>query len=171
MEAKQPQKRPAELSPDRATLRRVQVLAQIHCSLAEAASVLLVSRKTLEQFLREHPKARQAWERGRALERVSLRRLQFLQTAKSPAMAIWLGKQYLGQKDPDSKESDRCGKKFGASFMALKLAMPSRHARIGSIMVPDRGLDCGPVRDKRASLGAGSHLPAETGMSLPLSAR
>ncbi len=111
MEAKQPPKRPAErpaeLSPDKATLRRVQVLAQIHCSLAEAASVPLVSRKTFEHFLREHPKARKAWERGRAFERISLRRLQFLQAAKSPAMAIWLGKQYLGQKDPDSKESDR----------------------------------------------------------------
>ena len=166
---KRPAERRAKLSPDKATLRRVQVLAQIHCSLAEAASVLLVSRKTFEQFLREHPKACQAWERGRALERVSLRRLQFLQAAKRPAMAIWLGKQILGQKDPDSKESDR--KRRSASFMALKLAMPSRHARTGSITVPDRGLGCGPVRDRRASLGAGSHLPAETGMSLPLSAR
>src|SRR5208337_3813320 len=63
-------------------------------------------RETFEQFLREHTKARKAWERGRALERISLRRLQFLQAQTSPAMAIWLGKQYLGQTDPDTKESD-----------------------------------------------------------------
>ena len=30
---------------------------------------------------------------------MSLRRLQFRMAEKSPAMAIWLGKQYLGQTD------------------------------------------------------------------------
>jgi hypothetical protein len=109
MVARQPKKRPVgrppKLTPDAATLKCVRGLARLACTHAEAAAVLLVSRETFERFLREHTKAREAWERGRVFERISLRRRQFLQAEKSPAMAIWLGKQYLGQKDPDTPES------------------------------------------------------------------
>ena len=48
--------------------------------------------------------AMEAWEFGRENGKVSLRRMQFLQARKSAAMAIWLGKQYLGQRDHDKIE-------------------------------------------------------------------
>ena len=37
--------------------------------------------------------------------KASLRRIQFEQAKKSPAMAIWLGKQILGQSDNPANES------------------------------------------------------------------
>lgn len=36
--------------------------------------------------------------------KLSLRRFQFQQAEKNPAMAIWLGKQYLGQRDKQIEE-------------------------------------------------------------------
>ncbi len=82
-------------------------LAQIHYTHTGAAFVLWVSRETFEQFLRRHRSARKAWDRGRAIERVSLRPQQFMQAETNPAMAIWLGKIYLGQRDPG-----RCQRRF-----------------------------------------------------------
>jgi hypothetical protein len=57
-------------------------------------------------------------ERGRAKGRISVRRkrMQLLE-AGSPAIAIWLGKQLLGQREPTSVELT------GAQGGPLKLTM------------------------------------------------
>ena len=41
----------------------------------------------------------EVFRQKRGVGKISLRRTQFHLAEKSPAMAIWLGKQYLGQKD------------------------------------------------------------------------
>lgn len=41
--------------------------------------------------------------------KVSLRRTQFQLAEKNTGMAIWLGKQYLGQKEPDSNDKPEQG--------------------------------------------------------------
>jgi len=91
--------RPPSLTPDDETLKKVRELAAIQCTKAEAARVLSVNRDTLSDFFRKHRKAEEAWSLGREAGKCLLRRHQFKLAQRSPAMAIWLGKQYLGQKD------------------------------------------------------------------------
>lgn len=70
-------------------------LASIFCTQEEIASVLDISVRTLqrdEEFCR-------VFEKGKEVAKSSLRRIQWKHAEKSAAMAIFLGKQYLGQKD------------------------------------------------------------------------
>ena len=73
----------------------VENLASIMCTQKEIASVLNVDVKTLrghEEFL---PILQKGYEKGKA----SLRRIQFKLAERNASMAIFLGKQYLDQKD------------------------------------------------------------------------
>jgi hypothetical protein len=81
-------------------LRQLTALAQLQCTQKEAARVLRVSHRLLVQFLADHAEARQAWDRGRSLGHVSLRRLLWRQAQHNPAQARFLGKHWL---DMDGK--------------------------------------------------------------------
>jgi hypothetical protein len=73
----------------------IEKLASIHCTQDEIASFLGVSVKTLQrdaEFCR-------LYKKGMDEGRMSLRRTQFKLAERNPAMAIFLGKQYLGQTD------------------------------------------------------------------------
>ena len=73
----------------------VEKLANIQCTQEEIASFLGISTRTLqrdEQFM-------ELFNKGRESGKMSLRRIQWKHAEKSVPMAIWLGKQYLGQKD------------------------------------------------------------------------
>ena len=70
-------------------------LAQIMCTQEEIASVLKVSVDTLSRT----PGFADVYKSGRESGKASLRRLQWKHAQNNPAMAIWLGKQYLGQTD------------------------------------------------------------------------
>ena len=73
----------------------VEKLANIQCTQDEIASFLSISTRTLqrdEQFM-------ELFNRGRENGKMSLRRIQWKHAEKSVPMAIWLGKQYLGQRD------------------------------------------------------------------------
>jgi hypothetical protein len=79
----------------------VEKLANIQCTQEEIASFLELSVRTLqrdEEFCRIYKKAQ---DNGK----MSLRRMQFKLADKNPTMAIWLGKQYLKQKDNIEVES------------------------------------------------------------------
>jgi hypothetical protein len=70
-------------------------LARIGCTDEEMASILGVSPDTLTRRFAEIIK------KGRSEMKMSLRRLQIrLAEEGSAAMAIWLGKQNLGQHEP-----------------------------------------------------------------------
>lgn len=73
----------------------VEKLANIQCTQEEIASFLGISSRTL---LRDE-KFKELFARGRENGKMSLRRIQWKHAEKSATMAIWLGKQYLGQKD------------------------------------------------------------------------
>ena len=63
-------------------------------SSAEMAAVLDCSKDTLERRYKE------VIENGRLRRNASLRRKQYeVATGGNPTMLIWLGKQFLGQKD------------------------------------------------------------------------
>ena len=73
----------------------VDKLANIQCTQEEIASCLDLSVRTLqrdEEFCR-------IYKKGQENGKMSLRRMQFKLAEKNPTMAIFLGKQYLGQKD------------------------------------------------------------------------
>ncbi len=91
--------RPKKLEPTKKVFSFIQGLASIFCTQKEAAKVFSVSRSTFCAFLAEHEKVRTAWEAGAGTSRASLRRFQFKLAKTSAAMAIFLGKNYLGQKD------------------------------------------------------------------------
>lgn len=88
------------LTADAKTLKQLIELARIQCTHAEAGAVLAVSRDTFELFLAANKSAMDAWEMGKEGGRKSLRRMQWKAAEKgNTAMMIWLGKQYLGQRD------------------------------------------------------------------------
>jgi len=92
--------RPPKLQPDETTLGFVEGLAKIGATHTEAAVVLGVTRETFDRFICKHKKAEEAFENGRGLAKISLRRAQFRSAmGGNAAMLIWLGKQFLGQKD------------------------------------------------------------------------
>ena len=73
----------------------VEKLSNIQCTQEEIANFLDVSVRTLqrdEEFCR-------IYKKGINNGKMSLRRYQYKLAEKNTAMAIWLGKQYLGQKD------------------------------------------------------------------------
>lgn len=81
-------------------LEQLAELAGLQCTQEEAAAVLKVDKRTLQRRLVDDPIAAEAWERGRANGRTSLRRIQWkLALRGHPTMLVWLGKQYLAQRD------------------------------------------------------------------------
>lgn len=73
----------------------VKKLASIMCTQEEIASFLGCDVRTLQRDDRFVT----IYKEGRENGKMSLRRMQFKLAEKSYAMAIFLGKQYLGQKD------------------------------------------------------------------------
>lgn len=76
----------------------IEKLSMLMCTDEEIASVLEVSVDTLTN--RNNKDAFSEFKlKGQSKGKMSLRRYQFKLAEKSAAMAIFLGKQYLGQKD------------------------------------------------------------------------
>ena len=88
-------------------LAQITALAQIQCTDYELALVIGVSERTIERRKKSDEKFLEAYEKGRAEGRTSLRKWQF-EAAKNRniTMLIWLGKQYLGQTDKTDLLSD-----------------------------------------------------------------
>lgn len=80
-------------------ISQIREMSRIQATEAEAASVLGVTLRTFREMLRVDVKAREAWESGRDEGKVSIRRKQFALADRHPQMAIFLGKQYLGQSE------------------------------------------------------------------------
>lgn len=87
-------------------------LCEIQCTLQEIAGVLRCSEDTIERWCKRTygEKFAETYKKFSAVGKMSLRRYQFKLAEKSTAMAIWLGKQYLGQRDIINVESKTDGK-------------------------------------------------------------
>jgi len=99
MIARPHQGRKALLEADEETLRVIHELAKIGATQKEIAAILGVSDRTLQNFLYDNPPAYEAWEDGQQKMKISLRRKQLSLADKNAPMAIFLGKNLLGQKD------------------------------------------------------------------------
>lgn len=120
---------PPKLKPDDGTLAALRELGQLQCTRDEAAASLHVARTTLWRFLEKYAKARAAFEHGLEEGRVELRRVQFKLAEKNATMAIFLGKNLLGQKDglanPQSSQSH-------VSISATRAGIDSKLSRLAS---------------------------------------
>jgi hypothetical protein len=72
---------------------KVRLLAECFCTNEEIAAKLGCSSDTLVRRFADSIKS------GRDSAKSTLREYQFAMAKTNPAMAIWLGKQYLGQQD------------------------------------------------------------------------
>ena len=76
-------------------------LCGLQCTLEEIASWFKCSEDTIERFCRREFEMSFAdtFKTFSADGKISLRRIQFRMAETNCSMAIWLGKQYLGQKE------------------------------------------------------------------------
>lgn len=76
-------------------------LCAIQCTKEEICSVLDVSEKTLNSWCNNTygENFSLVFNKKKEYGKSSLRRTQWRLAEKNPTMALWLGKQYLGQKD------------------------------------------------------------------------
>ena len=106
-------------------LKQIEGLARIQCTLKEAGAVLGVSEPTIIDFFKRHEKARESWENGKEIGRASLRRTQHKMAETNPTMAIWLGKQWLGQKDQLLHTGDENNPIEHAHTVAIEFIKPA----------------------------------------------
>ena len=96
-------------------LEALEKLAAMLCTHEEAAGYFDIARETFTRKLRQK-RYRDAWERGQQKGRISIRRKQFQKN--TDAMLIWLGKQYLGQRD--HPEADEQGRSAAEEYLRLQ---------------------------------------------------
>ena len=81
--------------------QQFESLCAIQCTLEEVAQVLNCSEDTIERWVKRYYgiSFAEAYKKYSAAGRASLRRYQFALAKKNAGMAIFLGKNYLGQTD------------------------------------------------------------------------
>lgn len=81
--------------------KNFESLCAIQCTKEEICAFFEVTDKTLESWCKRTYKAgfSEVFRQKRGKGKISLRRAQFQLAQKNANMAIWLGKQYLGQKE------------------------------------------------------------------------
>jgi hypothetical protein len=84
---------------DEALLERLNELGEALCAPSEVAMILGVSEKTIVRLFERYRRPRRAYEAGRVRTLSSLRQAQIELARTNAAMAIKLGKTYLGQGD------------------------------------------------------------------------
>lgn len=95
--------------------RKVFELAKIGCTSEEIGTVLGCSRKTI------HARFQDELDRGRDDMRTSLRRWQYMKAREgSVPMLIWLGKQYLEQRE----KADTTVREEVVTIERIEAAMP-----------------------------------------------
>jgi hypothetical protein len=84
-------------------------LCQINCTHEELSNILRISKKQLyERAQKEYGETfPTVYKRFSDTGKASLRRDQLKMAKKHVAMSIWMGKQLLGQKEPEKREQDQ----------------------------------------------------------------
>ena len=88
----------------------IEYMAMIHCTQKEIAGVMGVDEETLVRLIRDHygMSYSEFYEKYSSNGNMSLRRAQFKSAeGGNVSMQIWLGKQWLGQKEQQEISLDR----------------------------------------------------------------
>lgn len=86
---------------DKIDKKQFENLCGIQCTLAEICDFFDVEDDTLNSWCKKTygTTFSEVFKVKRGKGQISLRRMQWKLAEKNPTMAIWLGKQYLNQKD------------------------------------------------------------------------
>lgn len=89
--------------------KQFENLCGLQCTKEEVCSFFEITDKTLESWCKRTYKRgfSDVFSQKRGKGKISLRRAQFRLAEKNASMAIWLGKQYLGQKDQPDDSIDQ----------------------------------------------------------------
>ena len=81
--------------------KQCENLCGLQCTLEEIGGWVAVTHKTLDSWCKRTYNASfsEVFKQKRGNGKISLRRMQWRLAEKNATMAIWLGKQYLDQKD------------------------------------------------------------------------
>lgn len=81
--------------------KEFEKLCELQCTHDEICAWFDVTDKTLNSWCKRTYKATfsEVFKQKRGKGKIALRRYQFQQAKKNATMAIWLGKQWLGQTD------------------------------------------------------------------------
>lgn len=99
-------------------------LCGLQCTLEEIAGVFDCSADTIERWCKREYKQTfaEVYKKHSAKGKTSLRRTQFKLAEKSAAMAIFLGKNYLGQKDSIIETDEQTLQAVGEALVKIKRA-------------------------------------------------
>lgn len=100
---------------------RAEKMAHIQCTGEEIAAILDLDYDTLLRLIKDkgYISFSEWFKKHSSGGKMSLRRRQFKMSETNPTMAIWLGKQYLGQRDHQDLEiSKKPTKIFDPSKMS-----------------------------------------------------
>lgn len=88
--------------------KEFEQLCAFQCTKLEICEWFGITDKTLDRILKEkfNESFSVVFSKKRIRGIISLRRLQFQLAERNPAMAIFLGKNYLGQKDKQEIEQN-----------------------------------------------------------------
>ncbi len=88
--------------------KQFESLCGLQCTKEEICGFFNVSEKTLNSWCKRTYKQgfSLVFQQKRGKGKISLRRSQFRLAEENSTMAIWLGKQYLNQREPGSKIDD-----------------------------------------------------------------
>jgi hypothetical protein len=114
-------------------IEQIKELAHIQCTMTEIAAVMRCSVDTLER------KYADVIKEGKENGKKSLRRAQFAKALEgNPAMLIWLGKFYLGQKEEINFTSSEPDVRALLERWEVTAKKKSDYSRIGK---PDKPTD------------------------------
>ena len=90
----------------RISQKQFESLCAIQCTQEEILAVLDVADKTLNSWCNATygKNFYEVFKEKREYGKSSLRRSQWLLAQKNPTLSIWLGKQYLSQKEPETRQ-------------------------------------------------------------------
>ena len=99
-------------------------LCGLQCTLEEIAGVFDCSVDTIERWCKREYRETfaEVYKKHSAKGKTSLRRIQFKLAEKSAAMAIFLGKNYLGQKDNIIETDEQTLQAVGEALVRIKRA-------------------------------------------------
>lgn len=102
--------------------KQFENLCGLQCTKEEICSFFDVTDKTLENWCKRTYNAgfSEVFKQKRGKGKISLRRAQFRLAEKNAGMAIFLGKQYLGQRE--QAEADSGSKNENNLFAAIQSA-------------------------------------------------
>jgi len=87
---------------------QLEKLCALHCTAVECASFFDMSEDILTQLIKERYSLTfpEYFRQKSSSGKISLRRRQFEMAQTTPSLAIWLGKQWLGQSDKMEQKTE-----------------------------------------------------------------